>query len=147
MRGGNTDSTLVIADGPIASPPIVSSAWGALVMHHEFWEPLRAKLRPGSLVFLNSTLFEAEFDRSPYRVIEVPASQIAIDLGVRMAGSMVMVGAVAAATGIVKLDSLVSAMRDSLPSYRKQHAPDNARALQAGFDASEPNAAPAWQGA
>jgi len=118
-----------------------------VVMHHEFWEPTHAKLRPGSVVFLNSTLFEGEFDRSAYTVIEVPVSRIAIELGARQAGSMVMVGAVAAATGLVKLASLVSAMEDSLPSYRKKHVPDNAKALQVGFDAVPAGIAPAWSDA
>ena len=144
MRGGNTDSTLVVADAPIRTPPIVSRTWGAVVMHHEFWEPTRAKLRPGSVVFINSTLFEGDFDRSPYTVIEVPASRIAIELGARPAGSMVMVGAVAAATGLVKLDSLVRAMEDALPSYRKSHVPNNTQALQSGFDSVSAGIAPAW---
>src|SRR5438034_6065909 len=46
MRGGNTDSTLVIADAPIESPPVVSHTWSAIAMHDEFWEPVEAKLRP-----------------------------------------------------------------------------------------------------
>ncbi len=146
MRGGNTDSTLVVADAPISTPPIVSHTWGAVVMHHEFWEPTRAKLRPGSVVFLNSTLFEGEFDRSPYTVIEVSASRLAIELGARSAGSMVMVGAVAAATGLVKLESLVRAMENALPSYRKKHVPDNAKALQTGFDTVRAGSAPALLG-
>ena len=63
MRGGNTDSTLVVADAPISAPPIVSSTWAAVSMHHQYWEPTRRKLTTGSVLFLNSTLFEAEFDR------------------------------------------------------------------------------------
>ncbi len=40
MRGGNTDSTLVVADGPIHSPPIVAEVGIALAMHHAFFEPV-----------------------------------------------------------------------------------------------------------
>ncbi len=63
MRGGNTDSTVVVSDGEIVSPPIISRTWSAIVMHHEFWAPLRAKLRPNAVVLLNSTLFEGELER------------------------------------------------------------------------------------
>ncbi len=35
MRGGATESTVVLADGPIEAPPTVSRAWAVLVMHHE----------------------------------------------------------------------------------------------------------------
>ncbi len=47
MRGGNTDSTVILGDGPISSPPIVSQTWGALAMHHQFWGPVHELLRPG----------------------------------------------------------------------------------------------------
>ena len=33
MRGGNTDSTVVIADAPITTPPVVARAWSAIAMH------------------------------------------------------------------------------------------------------------------
>ena len=39
MRGGPTDSTVVVADGPITSPPVVSRAWSAIAMHDEHWAP------------------------------------------------------------------------------------------------------------
>ena len=40
MRGGNTDSTVVIGDGPITSPPVVSRAWSAIAMHDDYREPV-----------------------------------------------------------------------------------------------------------
>lgn len=36
MRGGNTDATLVFADGPIEAPPTISRTWSAIVMHGEY---------------------------------------------------------------------------------------------------------------
>ncbi|MEE9607895.1 MAG: 2-oxoacid:acceptor oxidoreductase family protein [Myxococcota bacterium] len=146
MRGGNTDSTLVVADAPIEAPPIVSSTWSALAMHHEFWEPVRAKLRPGGVVLVNSTLFEGEVDGSTHRVIEVPATQLAADLGSPLTASMVMIGAYAGATGLVGLNSLVEAMKQSVPPYRQQHVQNNAKALETGFERAPRGAAPAWNG-
>ena len=57
MRGGNTDSTVVVADAPIAAPPVVSRAWSAIAMHDEYWAPVEAKLRPGGLVLVNDATF------------------------------------------------------------------------------------------
>ncbi len=146
MRGGPTDSTLVVADTPIASPPIVSRAWGALAMHHAFWAPLRAKLRPGAVVALNASLFEGEVDRDACRVFDVPATEIATQQGSVLAAAMVLVGAFAGVTGLVGVDSLVEAMRALVPAYRVQHLDWNERALRAGFDAVPRGAAPAWSG-
>src|SRR6478752_9338931 len=64
MRGGNTEATVVIADGAIEAPPAVAEAWSAIFMHHDFSEPTRAKLRPGSLVLVNTSLFDGAFEGS-----------------------------------------------------------------------------------
>ena len=144
MRGGNTDSTLVVGDAPISAPPIVSRTWAALAMHHQFWEPVRDKLRPGGVAMVNSPAFEGELDRERHRVFEVPATPIAAGLGGAMASSLVLAGAFAATTGLVELPSLIEAMRESLPPYRRQHLELNQAALAAGFEAGSPGAAPAW---
>jgi Pyruvate/2-oxoacid:ferredoxin oxidoreductase gamma subunit len=144
MRGGHTDSTLVIADEPILSPPIVSRFWAALPMHHAFWEPVRPKLRPGAIVVLNASVFEGEVDRQVHRVFEVPATERAAALGSALAASLVLAGAFSALTGLVDVDSLVTAMHDSVPSYRRQHLETNERALREGFASLPGNALPAW---
>jgi Pyruvate/2-oxoacid:ferredoxin oxidoreductase gamma subunit len=145
MRGGNTDSTLVVADQPISSPPVVARTWAAVAMHHAFFKPVREKLYDGSLVLLNESLFEGEIDRDRHRVFAVPATAIATDLGSALAASMVLTGAFAGLTEIVGVDSLVEAMRTSLPSYRQQHADLNEEALRAGFGALPPDGVPAWK--
>jgi 2-oxoacid:acceptor oxidoreductase gamma subunit (pyruvate/2-ketoisovalerate family) len=143
MRGGNTDSTLVVADAPIEAPPIVSRVWSAIVLHHQFWEPARAKLRAGAVVVVNHPVFAAPLDRERLRVFEVPAAAIAKELGSPMVAAMVMIGAHAWITGLVGIESLVAAMRESVPPYRRQHVETNEKALRAGFAHAQPGA-PAW---
>lgn len=144
MRGGNTDSTVIVADAPIGAPPIVSRTWSAIAMHHAFWEPLRGKLRPDGVVVVNSTLFSPPLGRDDVRAFRVPATQIATEQGNALAAAMVLVGAYAGVTALVALGSLVEAMSASLPPYRRQHVAANERALRAGFEAVPSNAAPAW---
>ncbi len=146
-RGGSTESTLGGGDEPISAPPIVSHVWSAVAMHHEYWESLRSKLRPGGLVLVNSTLFEGRLDREAQRVIDVPATELAAGVGSPLSAAMVLIGAYAAVTGLVGIDSLVRAMEQSLPPYRKQHVQTNAKALRAGFDSAPQGAAPAWKAA
>lgn len=145
MRGGNTDSTVVVADAPITAPPVVSRAWAAVAMHDEFWAPIEPKLRPGGLVLVNDSTFPHEIT-APVTVIRLPATEIAAGIGNPMGGTMVMAGALSALTGLVSLDALIEGMRESIPSYRSQHIESNERALRAGFevapvDAGVPRAA------
>jgi Pyruvate/2-oxoacid:ferredoxin oxidoreductase gamma subunit len=146
MRGGNTDSTVVVADEPITAPPVVSHAWSAIAMHDEFWAPIESTLRPGGLVLVNDSTFPHEIT-APVTVIRLPATEIAAEAGNPMGGTMVMVGAYSALTGLVALDSLVEGMRESIPSYRRQHITSNEAALRAGFAAAptDTGAPRAWE--
>ena len=144
MRGGNSDATVVVADGPVQAPPIVSRAWSAIALHPRYWEPLALKLVDGAVVILNSSLFDEPVDRDRLRVVDVAATDLAAELGNPLVVSMVATGAYVAVTGLVDLDAAVAAMRESLPPYRRQHAEGNEQALRAGHDAVEPLAGPAW---
>jgi Pyruvate/2-oxoacid:ferredoxin oxidoreductase gamma subunit len=141
MRGGNTDTTLVIGDGPIEAPPTTDRAWAAIVMHHEFAAPTLAHVRPGGLVFANTNLVAIPLEisgaeRSPDEdaliVVGVAATDLAVDTGNILAAAMVMIGAFAATTGLVDVASLVAAVPDALPAYRRQHVKLNQAALTLG---------------
>jgi Pyruvate/2-oxoacid:ferredoxin oxidoreductase gamma subunit len=143
MRGGNSDATVVVADGPVQAPPIVSHAWSAVALHPRYWDAVRARLVPDAVVLVNSSLFEEPVELP--NVVEVPATKVATEeLGNPMAVSMVATGAYVALTGIVTLDSAIAAMEESLPAYRRQHAESNAAALRAGAQMVDGLAAPAW---
>ena len=146
MRGGNTDSTVVVADEPILAPPVVSRAWAAIAMHDDYWPPVEAKLRPGGLVLVNDTTFTADV-RVDVTVHRVPATTVATDLGNALGGSMVMLGAFCATTGIVSADAAVEGMRASIPSYRTQHIEANERAIRAGWGLLPAGEYPAWEAA
>jgi Pyruvate/2-oxoacid:ferredoxin oxidoreductase gamma subunit len=144
MRGGNTDSTVVIADRPILSPPVVSWSWSAIAMHDEFWAPIEPKLRPGGLVLVNDATFTTEIG-ADVTVHRIAATDVATELlGNPLAGSLVMLGAYSNYTGMVGVDALVDAMRASIPPYRTQHIEANERALRAGWDLLPAGAMPAW---
>ncbi|HXY92317.1 MAG TPA: 2-oxoacid:acceptor oxidoreductase family protein [Acidimicrobiia bacterium] len=144
MRGGNTEATLVVADGAVQAPPTVGSAWSAIVMHHDYSEPTLARLRSDSVVMVNSTVFERGLDRDAYLVVDVPATDLAVGLGNIMAASMVMVGAFSAVTGFSGIDALVDAVPAALPPYRARHVALNQDALRAGFGAAPDVRVAAW---
>jgi Pyruvate/2-oxoacid:ferredoxin oxidoreductase gamma subunit len=97
--------------------------------------PIASWLSPGAVVILNTTVFDGDFQGSPWLVVEIPATELSSRLGVPVAASMVMLGAYAACTGIVGLGSLGAAVSEALPSYRAQHAEINVEALRTGFGA------------
>ncbi len=144
MRGGRTDATIVVADSAVEAPPTVHDAWSAIVMHAEYAGPILGSIRAGGIVLVSADVRDVPLDRDRTTVVDVPATEIADTIGNRMAACMVMVGAFAAATDLVSLDSLGSAVPESLPPYRTQLAEVNVAALRAGFDAAPRRIVPAW---
>jgi Pyruvate/2-oxoacid:ferredoxin oxidoreductase gamma subunit len=132
MRGGNTDATVVLADCPVRTPPTVTAAWFGLGMHHDYWGAVATRLRPGGLAVIDSSVFHEDLGVTDFQVLKVEASQAAAEAGAPMAGSMVALGALAAATGLVGVHALVGAAHGVLPPYRARHAEANGRAIEAG---------------
>jgi Pyruvate/2-oxoacid:ferredoxin oxidoreductase gamma subunit len=145
MRGGNTESAIIVGAGPLSSPPIVSRIWSAIALQSRFWHPIRAKLPAGALLLVNSTLFEEALDPGHFRLFELPATQIANEHGSTAGASMVAIGGYAKLTELVAIESLIEAMRSSLPEYRRQHADVNEALLRAGFAHFDAVEVPAWE--
>jgi len=130
VRGGRSETTLVVSDEEIEAPPIIPETSAAVAMHDEFFEPVAARLRPDGVAVINSSLFS--FERNGARVVRVPMTEIAEELGnVNLVG-MVAMGATVSATGLVSLDAALEAMRAEIPSYRADRIPQNEQAIVRG---------------
>jgi Pyruvate/2-oxoacid:ferredoxin oxidoreductase gamma subunit len=139
MRGGNTDATLVVGDGPIEAPPTVTGAWSAVLVHPDFAAPTLARTRPDGVVLYNETLFNTV---PVPGALPVPATALG---GAPVNASLILVGAYLAVTGLVGLDTAVAAVDDALPPYRRQHVATCKEALRTGFDAAPALRAAAWE--
>ena len=145
MRGGNTDANLVIADGPITSPPMVSKAWSAIIAHPRFADPIFPKLRSGGVVFVDGDLVEEALPETKALLVSIDATQIARDSDAPKAAALVLLGAFAHATGLVGPKALETGLSQSLPPYRRDFLEANQRALAAGREAVAQGDYPAWQ--
>lgn len=152
MRGGQTEASVVLADAGLRSLPILPSAGSAFVMHGSFWPPVRDRLRPGAVVVANSTILGPEVSAESLgapgaRVFPIPATALATEAGAPMTAGFVLLGAYAGLTQAVRIDSLVEAMRQLVPPYRRQHVEANEAAIRSGAAAVSPGAAPLWPAA
>lgn len=141
MRGGKTNADLTVGDGSLRAVPLVHHAWSAICTDQAYWETISGKLAPDAVVVVDSTVFKVEV---PHTTFRVPAVDIAVELGSRMSAGFVLIGAYAALTGLVGIESLVGAMMQLVPPYRTQHIESNERAIHAGAAAVPALAAPAW---
>lgn len=132
MRGGSSVGTVVVGNERLHALPVVPKAGSAIALHHRYWEPTAAKLRPGSLIVVEETS-AAELCRTEgHRVISVPGAKLAAEIGNPVTMGLIILAAFNSITGLVSVNSLVSAMKELVPSYRRQHVETNERALRLG---------------
>jgi 2-oxoglutarate ferredoxin oxidoreductase subunit gamma len=102
------------------------------VAHHRFSEPVLARLRPGGPVIANVPLVDPAALPAGMQVYPVDAAAVAKSVGAPQAVGFVLLGAYNVVARMVEPAALAAAMEELLPPYRRQHAPANVRALDAG---------------
>lgn len=136
-RGGSATCTVVIADGAVGSPVLGHPAV-LVVLNQASLERFGAKVRPGGLLIVNSSLVDTtELNRSDITVIPVPMNDIASDLGDLRMVNMVAVGAYVALTGAVKMESLSAALTQALPERNHRFIPANVKAIETGAEVAK----------
>ena len=148
IRGGSSESTVVLADEEIVSPPIVPEVWAVLAMHPDGVAKLTPKVRPGGLLVRNATMVSTPSGWPAMRDVAIPATDLAKSMGQPLGAGMIALGALVAATGIVGPPSLVDALTSVLPPHRQKHVAANRQCLERGAawveEQGTPRDAVAW---
>lgn len=113
-RGGECQAELILARESIYSP--LADEMDILVaMSQSALNRYLDRLRAGGTLIIDPELVQAP-DRSDVQLAQVPATEIASDLGARIAANMVMLGFLQQATGLVSKAGLLDTIRDNVPT-------------------------------
>ncbi len=91
MRGGTANCSVIISEDPIASP-LVSQATTVVVMNQPSCEKFKNRVAPGGYLFVNSSLVEMAGPPEGINIVEVPATEMAAELGDVRNANMIMLG-------------------------------------------------------
>lgn len=112
MRGGTANCTVVISDRPVGSP-VIRSPRAVLAMNLPSLDKFEPDVRPGGLLLINTSLIARKSTRDDVTVINVPANEIANELGNRRGANMVALGAYLGATGAVSVEGIIDVIRET----------------------------------
>jgi len=132
VRGGTANCTVAISDEEIASP-VASSPEFVVAMNQPSLVRFQNQIQSRGLLFINSSLVEAEISRGDVDIVSVPANSIAEELGSLKSANMVMLGAFTKKSKLVSISSLIEGLRNTLKNKQKLIA-INKKALMAGYD-------------
>ena len=80
MRGGTANCTVVISDKPVGSP-VIRSPRAVVAMNLPSLEKFEPDIREGGLLLINSSLINRGPERDDLTVVEIPANELASELG------------------------------------------------------------------
>jgi len=133
VRGGTANCTVAVSDEEIASP-IASSPDFVIAMNRPSLVRFQNQIKSGGVLFLNSSLIQADTSRDDIEVVRVAADAIAKELGSAKSANMVMLGAFIRVSDIVSLDGIIEGLRSTLKNKHKLIA-INEKAINAGYNA------------
>ena len=111
MRGGTAYCTVVISDKRIGSP-IIKSPSHLVAMNRPSLEKFANDVKPGGVIFINSSLIPTRSERDDIIELIVPANDIAIKAGSVRAANIVALSAFAAKAAIVDLELLKKCVKE-----------------------------------
>ena len=132
MRGGTANCTVVISDKPVGSP-VIRSPRAVVAMNLPSLEKFEPDVREGGLLLINSSLINRGAERDDLTVIEIPANEVASELGNPRGANMVALGAYLGATDAVSAESVIEVIRETFAA--KPAVIDvNIEALRKGYE-------------
>ena len=132
MRGGTANCSVVVSDDPVGSP-VISEPDVLVAMNRPSLEKFEKLLKPGGILFYNTSLIDIKPQRTDIKVIGIPANDIATELGNAKVANMVVMGAILKATGAVDLETVVSVLKKTMTGSKQSLNPLNRTALERGM--------------
>jgi len=133
MRGGTANCNVIISDEPVGSP-ILNSATTLIVMNGPSLEKFENLVVSGGLIITDSSLVERSPSRKGVDVYEVPATQMASDMGNLTYANIILIGKLIAKTGIISKKNFEAALKKVLPEKKHYMIPEEIKALEAGME-------------
>ncbi len=133
QRGGTANCAVMISDQEIGSP-LIENPTVAIVLNKPSFDKFEPKIVSGGVLIVNSSLISSKSSRTDIKVIEIPATEVATEIGEPRVSNSVILGAFVAASGAVTIDSVVEGLRNVLPERRHNLIPANKVALEKGAE-------------
>ncbi|SNS40516.1 2-oxoglutarate ferredoxin oxidoreductase subunit gamma [Anaerovirgula multivorans] len=132
MRGGTANCSVILSDEEIHSP-VIDFADAALVLNKPAYDKFALRIKPGGVLVVNSSLAKLEDARDDIKIIEIPATDIANEIGNTGIANMVCLGALLPNLTLIDLDKIKKAM-DKLTSKKPELLEINLTAIHKGIE-------------
>lgn len=131
MRGGTANCITIIGDKKISSP-IISLFDSAIVLNQPSMDKFAARVKPGGLLLYESGNIFKPALRSDINIVGIPATTEALLMKNAKIMNMIILGAYLQLKPVVKIDSILEALKKVLPEKYHHLLGINKAALEKG---------------
>ena len=128
-RGGSCAAEVIVDDQPVHYPHVLDPEV-LVVMSQGAYNRYIPEFRSDGLLIVDTDLVELDERASSYRVLSIPATRIAEEVGRTLVANIVILGFLVAVTDLVSEDAMLQATLTSIPEKTIEL---NRSAFQAGL--------------
>lgn len=132
VRGGTANCTVVISSEEIASP-VASEPDFAVFMNQPSLIRFQNQIQSGGTVFLNSSMIETKPIRGDIEIFEIPLNELAKKVKSDKVINIIMLGALIKKTGLVSLENMTRALKETFGQKNPSVFKLNESALLLGY--------------
>lgn len=129
-RGGACSAQLIISDEPISYPNLTRPDI-LVVMSQEAWNKYAGEVKPGGIMLVEEDMVTVEKPRPDIKMVRIPATRLAEEIGKKMVANIVMLGALTATAKIIPEKAMQSAIKSAVPPGTEDL---NLKAFRKGFE-------------
>ena len=133
QRGGTANVTGIVSDDRISSP-ILSQYDVAIILNQPSLEKFENKVKPGGILMYDGYGIAEPPTRKDIIVYRIDAMDAAAEMGNAKAFNMIVLGGLLKLKPMVSIDSVVKALRKTLPERHHHLIPMNEEAIRKGME-------------
>jgi 2-oxoglutarate ferredoxin oxidoreductase subunit gamma len=133
MRGGTANCITIDSDAKISSP-IITTFDTVVALNQPSLDKFEHAVKPGGLLVYDSTSILTQPTRTDIDVLALPASDEAVAMKNTKIMNMIVLGAFIGRTRVVRIESILAALRKVLPERYHHLLPLNEQALKRGME-------------
>ena len=136
QRGGSAKCTVIVSDSEIVSP-LPKQSDGLIVMNETSFKKFTPELKPGGVLVRNINRTTSALKRTDIEVVDVPADDLAHELGSDKIANIILIGAMLGYSGMLdRRFSWRASSTSSRPRARRSWSSTERRSTRASKSAA-----------
>ncbi len=132
-KSGLIHCALLMSEKQIASP-MITVPDTVIAMNRTSVNKFNQKIKGGGMLMYNSSLIDRQEFRDDIRLVEIPATEIAADIGEQKIANMVMAGAYSKFSNLVTCEGIQDSIRNLLKDAGQEVIDLNLEAVKRGYE-------------